>query len=77
VTTGAGARAGADRCRALIPLTGDGVELSAVVPLPSWPLEFLPQHLTCLLASRAQPKPLPALTEVAVEMDLTVAGVGL
>ena len=61
----------------VIPLTVTGVVRLEVVPLPSSPPSLLPQQLIRLLERRAQVKPLPALTAVALVIPLALTGVGL
>src|SRR5664280_2453029 len=61
----------------VIPLTATGVELSVVVPSPSWPYPFQPQQATPPPASRAQVSLEPAVIAVAVVIPLTATGVEL
>jgi hypothetical protein len=50
------------------------VRLSLVVPSPSWPTSFLPQHHTAPVVSRAHENPSPALTCVAAGTFITCTG---
>jgi hypothetical protein len=61
----------------VIPLTAAGVGLFVVVPLPSWPELFQPQHLTVPPMRRAQLWYSPAVIAVAVVIPLTATGVEL
>src|ERR1035437_2623824 len=58
-----------------MPLAATGVELSVVVPLPSWPWPLDPQQLTEPSARRAQVWPEPA--EIAVAAAFASAGLAL
>ena len=53
------------------PDTATGFTLSVVVPLPSWPLWFLPQHFTDLVASTAHVADAPA------ERPISAVGFGM
>jgi len=60
------------------PTTETGVSLSVVVPSPSWPSAFQPQHFTVPLLVSAHVWSPPALTLVApLERPLTDTGVSL
>jgi hypothetical protein len=52
------------RTAELTPTTETGVELSSIVPLPSWPLSLVPQHLMVAPVITAQLCEEPAATEV-------------
>ena len=52
-----------------------GVEEFVVLPLPSWPSLFWPQHWTVLADVSAQVCIKPAETAVALEIPDTVTGV--
>jgi hypothetical protein len=59
----------------LMSTTTVGVEALFVVPFPSSPYVFIPQHRTRPPPRTAQLSSLPAATLVAVVMPLTTAGV--
>jgi hypothetical protein len=60
---------------ALMPTTIVGVCASAVVPLPSSPYVFIPQHFTRPPRSRTQLSLLPAATApIAVVISFTLTG---
>ena len=52
-------------------MTSTAVVLSVVVPSPSWPSPFPPQHLIAPPASTAHVWPLPMAILVAVEIPVT------
>src|SRR2546426_12250059 len=66
----------------VMPLTVTGVGLTVVglpgtgplVPLPSWPKSFSPQHCTVPLARSAQVWKPPAVTAMAVVIPVTRTG---
>jgi hypothetical protein len=58
----------------VLSVTRTGVAENIPVPSPSWPEEFLPQHLISPLKSRAHEWNCPAATSTAEEMPLTPTG---
>src|SRR5262249_62436368 len=58
------------------PETSTGVCRWVVVPSPSWPKSFEPQHLTPPEAVRAQVWPAPAETADAIGVAAAVTGAG-
>jgi hypothetical protein len=58
-----------------VPVIVTGVETSVVVPLPSWPALFAPQHFTVPPDRSAQLWKTPALMAMAVVIPLTCTGV--
>ena len=59
----------------VMPATSTGVMRSVVVPSPSWPYLFLPQHITELFVSTAHECCRPSAMLVAVVMPDTSTGV--
>ena len=59
----------------VMPDTSTGVVRSVVVPSPSWPWLFLPQHFTVPSVSRANECQRPRAMLVAVVMPDTSTGV--
>ena len=61
----------------VIPDTSTGEVRSVVVPSPSWPYTFLPQHITLPSVSRAHEWKAPRAMLVAVVMPATSTGIVL
>ena len=56
-------------------MTVTGVDEDVVVPLPSCPLLFRPQHVAVPPDNKAHEWPWPAVTAMAVVIPVTVTGV--
>jgi hypothetical protein len=50
--------------------------VASVVPMPSWPSSFLPQHITSPFSSTAQAWSCPVAMDATFESSFTGAGVG-